>query len=48
MMRKEWWKLKSTDSTINDLVGLGVLHNRELARWRPAGSDSYPNPSLVR
>jgi hypothetical protein len=25
-------------------VGLGVLHNQELAGWRPAGSDSYPNP----
>jgi hypothetical protein len=44
MMRKEWWKSKSTESTINDLVGLGVLHNRELAGWQPAGSDSYPNP----
>jgi hypothetical protein len=44
MMRKEWWKSKSTESTINDLVGLGVLHNRELAGWRPTGSDSYPNP----
>jgi hypothetical protein len=31
VMRKEWWKSKSTESTINDLVGLGVLHNRELA-----------------
>jgi hypothetical protein len=44
MMRKEWWKSKSTESTINDLIGLGMLHNQELARWRPAGSDSYPNP----
>jgi hypothetical protein len=44
MMRKEWWKSKSTESTINDLVGLGMLHNRELARWQPAGNDSYPNP----
>jgi hypothetical protein len=33
VMRKEWWKSKSTELTINDLVGLGVLHNRELARW---------------
>jgi hypothetical protein len=31
VMRKEWWKSKSTESTINDLIGLGVLHNRELA-----------------
>jgi hypothetical protein len=44
MMWKEWWKSKSTESSINELVGLGVLHNRELAGWRPAGSDSYPNP----
>jgi hypothetical protein len=44
MMRKEWWKSKSTESTINDLIGLGVLHNRELAGWQPTGSDSYPNP----
>jgi hypothetical protein len=44
MMRKECWKSKSAESTINDLVGLGVLHNRELAGWRLAGSDSYPSP----
>jgi hypothetical protein len=44
MMRKEWWKSKSTESTINNLIGLAVLHNRKLAGWRPAGSDSYPNP----
>jgi hypothetical protein len=44
MMRKEWWKSKSTESTINDLVSLGMLHNWELAGWRPAGSENYPNP----
>jgi hypothetical protein len=44
MTRKEWWKSKFTETTINDLIGLWVLHNRELAGWRPAGSDSYPNP----
>jgi hypothetical protein len=44
MMRKEWWKSKCTESTINYLVGLGVLHNQELARWWPTSSDSYPNP----
>jgi hypothetical protein len=44
MMRKGWWKSKSIESTINDLVELGVLHNRELAGWRPANGDSYPNP----
>jgi hypothetical protein len=44
MMRKEWWKLKSTKATINDLIELGMLHNRELAGWQPADGDSYPNP----
>jgi hypothetical protein len=44
MMRKEWRKLKSTESTINDLIELGVLHNQELAGWWPADGDSYPNP----
>jgi hypothetical protein len=44
MMRKEWWKSKSTEATINDFVGLDVLHNRELAGWWLAGGDSYPNP----
>jgi hypothetical protein len=43
MMRKEWWKSKSTESTINDLIELGVLHNRELSGWRPADCNSYPN-----
>jgi hypothetical protein len=44
VMRKEWWTSKSAELTINDLFGLGVLHNQELAGWRPPGSDSYPNP----
>jgi hypothetical protein len=43
-MRKEWWVLKSTNWSINELVATGVLHNRELAGWRPPGGDSYPNP----
>jgi hypothetical protein len=30
VMRKEWWKSKSTESSINKLVGLGVLHDKEL------------------
>jgi hypothetical protein len=34
VMRKEWWKSKSTESSINDLVGLGVLHDKELRGWR--------------
>jgi hypothetical protein len=30
VMMKEWWKSKSTESSINDLVGLAVLHDKEL------------------
>jgi hypothetical protein len=30
VMRKEWWKSKSTESSINDLVSLRVLHDEEL------------------
>jgi hypothetical protein len=30
VMRKEWWKSKSTESSINELVALGVLHDKEL------------------
>jgi hypothetical protein len=44
MMRKEWWKSKSTDCSINELIAMGVLHNRELAGWRLPVGDSYPDP----
>jgi hypothetical protein len=44
MMRKEWWKSKFTESTINNLIDLGMLHNQEFAGWWLAGSNSYPNP----
>jgi hypothetical protein len=30
VMRKELWKSKSTESTINDLVGPRVLHDKAL------------------
>jgi hypothetical protein len=30
VMKKEWWKLKSTKSSINNIVGLGVLHDKAL------------------
>jgi hypothetical protein len=30
VIRKEWWKSKSTESSINKLVGLGLLHDKEL------------------
>jgi hypothetical protein len=44
VMRKEWWKSKSTESSINDLVGLGVLHDKELRGWRASESESFPDP----
>ena len=31
VMAKEWWKSKSNELTIEDLVTMGVLHNMELA-----------------
>jgi hypothetical protein len=27
MMAKEWWRLRSTNQSINKLIGMGVLHN---------------------
>jgi hypothetical protein len=44
VMRKEWWKSKSTESSINDLVGLAVLHDKELRGWRASESESVPDP----
>jgi hypothetical protein len=44
VMRKEWWKLKSTESSINDLVSLSVLHDKELGGWRASESESVPDP----
>ena len=44
MMRKEWWASKSTGRSINELVAMGMLHNRELAGWRLPVGDGYPNP----
>jgi hypothetical protein len=44
VMRKEWWKSKFTELAINELVGLGVLHDKELRRWRASDSKSFPDP----
>jgi hypothetical protein len=44
VMRKEWWKSKSTESSINELVGLEVLHDEELRGWRASESESFPDP----
>jgi hypothetical protein len=49
VMWKEWWKLKSTESSINDLVSLGVLHDKELGGWRVSESESFlvPQPGEI-
>jgi hypothetical protein len=44
VMRKEWWKSKSTELSINDPVGLGVLHDKDLGGWRASESESFPDP----
>jgi hypothetical protein len=41
VMKKEWWKSKSTELSINDLVGLGVLHDKALEGWRASDSESF-------
>jgi hypothetical protein len=48
MMRKEWWKSKSTEATINDLIGLGVLHTGSLQDGGQQAVTATPIPSLVR
>jgi hypothetical protein len=44
MMRKEWWMSKSIDRSVNELVAMGMLHNRELTGWWLPVGDSYPDP----
>ena len=43
-MAKEWWKSKSNEQTIEDLVTMGVLHNKELTGWRAPEGERYPDP----
>jgi hypothetical protein len=44
VMKEEWWKSRATESSIDDLVGLGVLHNKVLGSWRVSDSESFPDP----
>ena len=44
VMAKEWWKSKSNEQTIEDLITMGVLHNKELAGWRALECEGYPDP----
>ena len=43
-MAKEWWKSRSNEQTIEDLVTMGVLHNKELVGWRALEGERYPDP----
>ena len=44
VMAKEWWKSRSNEQTIENLVTMGVLHNKELVGWRAPESEGYPDP----
>jgi len=44
VMAKEWWKSRSNEQTIEDLVTMGVLHNKELTGWRASEGEGYPDP----
>jgi len=44
MMAKEWWKSKSTNQSINEIIGMGVLHNQELGGWRAPEGESFHDP----
>jgi hypothetical protein len=48
MMAKEWKKSRSTTRSLNDLVGMGLLHNQELGGWKAPEGESYPDPAPVR
>jgi len=42
-MAKEWWKSRSNEQTIEDLIIMGVLHNKELVGWRTPEGEGYPD-----
>jgi len=44
LMAKEWKKSQSSTRSLNDLVGMGLLHNQELHSWRALEGESYPDP----
>ena len=44
VMAKEWWKSRSNEQTIEDLIIMGVLHNKALAGWRAPKGERYPDP----
>ena len=44
-MAKEWWKSRSNEQTIEDLVTMGVLHNKALTGWRALEGESVAEPT---
>jgi hypothetical protein len=46
MMAKEWKKSRSSTRSLNDLIGMGLLHNQELGGWRAPDGESYPDPRI--
>jgi len=44
LMAKEWKKSRSSVRSLNDLVGMGLLHCQELGGWRAPEEESYPDP----
>jgi hypothetical protein len=44
VMAKEWWKSRSNKQTIEDLVIMGVLHNKALAGWRALEGEGCLDP----
>ena len=44
VMAKEWWKSRSNEQTIEDLITMGVLHNKALAGWHAPEGESFPDP----
>ena len=45
-MAKEWWKSRSNEQTIEDLITMGVLHNKALTGWHTPEGEGYPDPQL--
>ena len=40
LMAKEWKKSRSSVRSLNDLVGMGLLHSQELDGWRAPEGES--------
>ena len=48
MMAKEWKKSRSNTRSLNDLVGMGLLHNQELGGWRAPKGEANPTLAPMR